>query len=83
MQRRGGMTLYSASDLVNFVGCAHASAFDLHQLDAPVALPPDDDQARLLQEKGLEHERAYLERLRGCGRRRAQCGCCASRWSSE
>ena len=68
MQRRNGATLFSASDLVNFMGCAHASVLDLRNLDAPVAFPPDDEQARLLQEKGLEHERAYLDRLRAEGR---------------
>jgi len=60
--------LYSASDLVNFLGCAHATALDLRQLVSPVELPPDDDQAVLLQEKGIAHERAYLERLRAEGR---------------
>lgn len=64
MQRRDAVTLYSASDLVNFLGCTHATVLDLAQLDNPVKLPPDDEQTQLLQEKGLEHERAYLERLR-------------------
>lgn len=60
--------LFSASDLVNFLGCAHATALDLRQLVAPVAVPPDDDQAVLLQENGIAHERAYLGRLRAEGR---------------
>lgn len=68
MQRRDAMTLYSASDLVNFLGCTHATVLDLVQLDHPVKLPPDDEQTQLLQEKGLDHERAYLERLRAEGR---------------
>ena len=68
MQRRNGATLFSASDLVNFMGCSHATAQDLAQLVTPVEFPPDDEQARLLQEKGIEHERAYLERLRAEGR---------------
>lgn len=67
MQRRNGSTLYSASDLVNFMGCTHATMLDPKHLVAPVALPPDGDQAKLLQERGLEHERAYLERLREQG----------------
>lgn len=68
MQSRNGATLFSASDLVNFMGCAHATVLDLHQLVAPVELPPDDDQVVLLQEKGIEHERVFLERLRAEGR---------------
>ena len=67
MQRRNGSTLYSASDLVNFMGCTHATVLDLRHLVAPVELPPDGDQAKLLQERGLEHERAYLKRLREQG----------------
>lgn len=68
MQRRDGVMLFSASDLVNFMGCTHATVLDLRQIDDPVELAPDDEQAQLLQEKGLEHERAYLERLRAEGR---------------
>lgn len=68
MQRRDGTTLFSASDLVNFMGCTHATVLDLVQLDHPVELAPDGEQAKLLQEKGMEHERAYLARLRAEGR---------------
>jgi predicted RecB family nuclease len=69
MQSRQGAVLFSASDLVNFMGCAHATVLDLrHMRDRKVMLPEDDEHARLLQEKGLEHERAYLESLRAEGR---------------
>ncbi|KQV64088.1 TM0106 family RecB-like putative nuclease [Caulobacter sp. Root343] len=68
MREIDGTRLYSASDLVNFLGCGHATALDIRQLRTPVDLPPDGEQAVLLQEKGIEHERAYLERLRGEGR---------------
>jgi hypothetical protein len=49
MRNVNGTTLYSASDLVNFLGCAHATVLDVRQLIAPVALPPDDEQAVLHQ----------------------------------
>lgn len=68
MQSRNGATLLSASDLVNFMGCAHATTLDLRQLIAPVELPADDDHTVLLQQKGLEHERAYLENLKAQGK---------------
>jgi len=68
MRNVNGATLYSASDLVNFLGCAHATVLDLRQLIAPVALPPDDEQTVLLQEKGIAHERSYLDELRREGR---------------
>lgn len=60
--------LFSASDLVNFLGCPQATRLDLRQLESPVELPPDDEQAVLLQEKGIAHERAFLARLREEGR---------------
>lgn len=60
--------LYSASDLVNFLGCAHATALDVRQLTAPIEFPDEDPQTKLLQQKGIEHEQAYLGRLRREGR---------------
>jgi predicted RecB family nuclease len=68
MQRRDGTTLHSAGDLVNFMGCTHATILDLRQLLEPVAFPPEDAQTKLLQEKGFAHEHAYLERLKAEGR---------------
>jgi predicted RecB family nuclease len=69
MREKGGKRLYSASDLVNYLGCSHASFNDLRQLTVPVALPADDEHAQLLQEKGIEHEKAFLSRLKGEGRK--------------
>src|SRR4051812_23126790 len=68
MREEGGRRFYSATDLVNYLGCTHATYCDLRQLVRPVALPKDDAHAQLLQEKGIEHERAYLARLRKEGR---------------
>lgn len=68
MRVDSGSRLYSASDLVNYMGCEHATLFDVRQLTEPVTLPPDDDYAVLLQQKGIEHETAYLESLRREGR---------------
>ena len=64
MRKEGRQHFYSATDLVNYLGCVHATFCDLHQLTQPVELPEDDEYAALLQEKGFEHERAFLERLR-------------------
>ena len=68
MLRHQERTIFSASDLVNFMGCAHATVLDVRNLSTPTTFPPDDESAVLLQEKGIEHERAYLERLRAEGR---------------
>ncbi len=68
MLRHQGRTIFSASDLVNFMGCVHATKFDTINLTEPTTFPPDDDGAVLLQQKGIEHELAFLSRLRGEGR---------------
>jgi hypothetical protein len=68
MREERGHRFYSASDLVNYLGCAHATFCDVRQLTQPVELLEDNEHAALLQEKGFEHERAYLERLRKDGR---------------
>lgn len=63
-----GQRLYSASDLVNFLGCTHATMLDLKQLVRPVSFPDDDEMAKLLQGKGIEHEQAFLETLKSEGK---------------
>jgi len=68
MIRQGEQLIFSASDLINFMGCAHATFLDIRNLAAPIAFPPDDEAAVLLQDKGLEHERTYYTRL--CSERR-------------
>jgi len=68
MQHNGGQLLFSPSDLGNFTACEH-----LTQLELAVALghrtrPSGENAfAELIQRKGLEHERAFLETLRGAG----------------
>ena len=68
MRNYKGDRLYSASDVVNFLGCAHRTSLDLLHLDTPLERAEEDEQARLLQEKGLEHERAFLQRLVDAGK---------------
>ncbi|MGA7325530.1 MAG: TM0106 family RecB-like putative nuclease, partial [Rhodomicrobium sp.] len=68
MQVDGVRLLFSASDLVTFLGCRHATVLDLKAArGGPKAPKQEDAQTELLQEKGLEHEAAYLERLRSQG----------------
>jgi uncharacterized protein len=60
--------LFSASDLVTFLGCRHATLLDLKAAQGgPKAPEQHDAQTELLQQKGLEHEAAYLDRLRSEG----------------
>lgn len=74
MYRHNDNLIFSASDLVAFLGCRHATFLDRQRVDGLVA-PPDevsDPHLELLQEKGLEHERALLMRFRANGKRVAE-----------
>ena len=60
--------LFSASDLVNFLGCNHATTLDLANLVNPRSFAEDSEETQLLQRLGIAHETAYLEKLRQEGR---------------
>ncbi len=67
-----GALTFSATDLVNFLGCRHATYLDYRHLDQPDRDQPEpssktDPLLALLQAKGLAHEQAYLARLRAQG----------------
>ena len=62
MRIYNGLTLFAASDLINFTGCRHATFLDLRFLNDPQP-QETDPQAELLQQKGLDHERAFLATL--------------------
>jgi len=64
-----GALRLSASDLMRFKGCAHATALDLRLLEHG-DLKPDADgaEAELLQRQGDDHELAFLAGLKAEGR---------------
>jgi predicted RecB family nuclease len=61
-----GERIYSATDLTNFLACPHLSALALGRLEGRVDEPPPRvaSTADLAVEKGIEHERLYLEQMR-------------------
>src|SRR6516162_9503371 len=61
MQILDGRLLLSATDLVNFLGCRHATYLEMRDLTDPVELP---DATVLIFEKGIEHEKRYLASLK-------------------
>ena len=63
--------IFSASDLVAFLGCRHATYLDRRRIDGLVAPPAEtsDPYLDLLQEKGLEHERSLRDRFQSEGKR--------------
>src|SRR5689334_7954542 len=72
MQRYGDKTLYSASDLVGFLECEHATTLDTAHLVTPMTRAIDDESTALIQAKGVDHERSFLESLRAQGLRIAE-----------
>lgn len=69
MREFGRTILFSASDLMRFMGCAHATMLDLMHLRGDGPEPGEDSEdAALLQKQGDAHEMAHLARLQGSGR---------------
>ncbi|APO76901.1 RecB family nuclease protein (plasmid) [Rhizobium etli 8C-3] len=68
MRLIGDLLRLSASDLMRFKGCRHATALDLRLIEVG-DLKPDEDgpEAELLQKQGDDHEVAFLERLKADG----------------
>jgi predicted RecB family nuclease len=58
----------SPSDLSGFLGCRHRTGLDLAVVNGKLAKPVQNDAfLRSMRERGLEHERAYVESLRAQG----------------
>ena len=66
---KSGSLLFSPSDLVSFLGCRHSSLLTRAFLGKEMAQIQEDANLILLQQKGFEHERAYLESLKAQGLR--------------
>jgi len=65
MQQYGNdQILYSPSDLVTFLGCHHASLLDVRALSENMEKAEASTTGQLQQQKGLEHEAAYLQQLK-------------------
>src|SRR6266700_1347061 len=58
----------SATDLANHLSCPHLTTLDLRLANGDVAAPTwNNPHLRVLQQRGLEHEKAYIESLRTRG----------------
>ena len=64
MRKVNGEVIYSATDLVRFLGCEHLTYLDAQNLESPLEVGEESEMDRLIQSLGLEHERAYLQSLR-------------------
>ena len=70
MNRIEGQLVLSPTDLTKHLACAHVTTLDLAALDDPgggAGAKIADDALNLVFSKGMDHERAYLLRLREAG----------------
>jgi uncharacterized protein len=64
-----GATVFSATDLVGFLDCEHLTGLELARAAGLVERPfRDDPELKIIQERGIEHERRYLAELEAGGR---------------
>ncbi|MFN6925018.1 MAG: TM0106 family RecB-like putative nuclease [Tabrizicola sp.] len=69
MRNLGDRILFSATDLMRFMGCAHATTLDLMRLRGEGPEPGEDtEDAALLQKHGDAHEAAHLDKLKSAGK---------------
>ena len=65
MKVRDRAVSLSATDLANHLSCSHLTTLDLRLANGEIAAPTwDNPHLRVLQQRGLEHEQAYIESLR-------------------
>ena len=65
MQRVGqDRYVFSASDLMHFLGCHHCVYLDLKGFTEQLDKDTTSESDLLLRAKGIDHEKAYLEELR-------------------
>lgn len=69
MHRRDGELVLSATDLAAFLACRHRTALDLAVAFGARTKPPhyEDPLLEILWQRGLEHEKRYVDRLREQG----------------
>jgi predicted RecB family nuclease len=68
MRVRSDRLTSSPTDLANFLACRHKTELDLLAARGRIARPTwEDPLVDVLRERGLEHERAYIDTLRATG----------------
>lgn len=68
MRNLDGRVILSSSDLMRFMGCAHATTLDLALMRGAGIKPREDSEdAALLQKQGDAHEAAHLAKLHIAG----------------
>jgi uncharacterized protein len=83
MQSRNGETILSPSDVTGYLACAHLTALSLQVAEGTFPRAERvDEQRDLIFRKGMEHEHAYLQRLRDSGKRVVEIPDAEGDWSA-
>src|SRR4051812_37033398 len=68
MKERDGTVYVSATDLANHLSCRHLTTLDIRLAKGEISAPSwENPHLVVLQQRGLEHERSYIEDLRAKG----------------
>src|SRR5262245_32029625 len=68
MRVRKGTAILFATDLANHLSCRHLTTLDLSLAKGEIAEPSwENPHLVVLQQRGLEHEKAYIDSLRTKG----------------
>src|SRR4029077_18539941 len=68
MRLQHGTVKLSATDLANHLSCRHLTGLDLRLAKGEIAEPSwENPHTRVLQQRGLEHEKAYIRSLSSRG----------------
>ncbi len=68
MRVREGTAILSATDLANHLSCRHLTTLDLLLAKGEITEPSwENPHLHVLQQRGLEHEKAYIESLQSKG----------------
>src|SRR5882762_7764063 len=68
MRIRHDEATLSATDLANHLSCSHLTALNHRLAKGELVEPPwENPHLAVLQQRGLEHEKAYVEMLRSKG----------------
>ena len=71
MRVRQGTATLSATDVANHLSCRHLTTLNLRLAKGEIAEPSwENPHLRVIQQRGLDHEKAYIESLRSKGLRR-------------
>lgn len=63
MQKIANQIYFSATDLTHFTDCQYLTWLDRVHIDHPMEKAESDDQSKLVQTKGYEHEGAFWKKL--------------------